>query len=221
MLDPDLDLEADLGIDTVKQAEMFAAIRERYGIERDDSLKLRDYPTLATSSASSMTARRARRTAAPDARRARRPTGRAGAEPCGRAPRPAAPVARRRGRRRVLAIVAEQTGYPPDMLDPDLDLEADLGIDTVKQAECSPPSASATASTRRHPQAARLPHPRHVVGFVHDRTPPRPQPEPRRPKRRRAGARRRRRRRERDAFPRRVPVAGAAPAARPRASRPA
>ncbi|MCU0314945.1 MAG: beta-ketoacyl synthase, partial [Solirubrobacteraceae bacterium] len=35
---------------------------------------------------------------------------------------------------RVMAIVAEQTGYPTDLLDPDLDLEADLGIDTVKQA---------------------------------------------------------------------------------------
>ena len=42
----DLDLEADLGIDTVKQAEVFATIRETYGIERDDALKLRDYPTL-------------------------------------------------------------------------------------------------------------------------------------------------------------------------------
>ena len=42
----DLDLEADLGIDTVKQAEVFATIREAYGIERDDALKLRDYPTL-------------------------------------------------------------------------------------------------------------------------------------------------------------------------------
>ncbi len=47
MLDFDLDLEADLGIDTVKQAEVFASIHERYGIERDDKLKLRDYPTLA------------------------------------------------------------------------------------------------------------------------------------------------------------------------------
>ena len=35
----------------------------------------------------------------------------------------------------VLKIIAEKTGYPPDMLDLDLDLEADLGIDTVKQAE--------------------------------------------------------------------------------------
>ena len=46
LLDMDLDLEADLGIDTVKQAEVFATIRETYGIERDDALKLRDYPTL-------------------------------------------------------------------------------------------------------------------------------------------------------------------------------
>ena len=46
LLDVDLDLEADLGIDTVKQAELFAQVRETYGIARDDSLKLRDYPTL-------------------------------------------------------------------------------------------------------------------------------------------------------------------------------
>ena len=46
MLAIDLDLEADLGIDTVKQAELFATIREEYGIERDDKLQLRDYPTI-------------------------------------------------------------------------------------------------------------------------------------------------------------------------------
>ena len=46
MLDVDLDLEADLGVDTVKQAEMFAAIREIYNIPRDENRKLRDYPTL-------------------------------------------------------------------------------------------------------------------------------------------------------------------------------
>ena len=47
MLDLELDLEADLGVDTVKQAEMFAAIREIYNIPRDENRKLRDYPTLA------------------------------------------------------------------------------------------------------------------------------------------------------------------------------
>ena len=47
MLDLDLDLEADLGIDTVKQAEMFAAVRAAYNIPRDENLKLREFPTLA------------------------------------------------------------------------------------------------------------------------------------------------------------------------------
>ena len=46
MLDLDLDLEADLGIDTVKQAEMFAAVRANQH-PRDENMKLRDFPTLA------------------------------------------------------------------------------------------------------------------------------------------------------------------------------
>ena len=32
-------------------------------------------------------------------------------------------------------IISEQTGYTTDLLDDNLDLEADLGIDTVKQVE--------------------------------------------------------------------------------------
>ncbi|MBK9476148.1 MAG: acyltransferase domain-containing protein [Tetrasphaera sp.] len=46
LLDPDLDLEADLGVDTVKQAEVFAAVRAQWNLERDDNLQLRDFPTL-------------------------------------------------------------------------------------------------------------------------------------------------------------------------------
>ena len=48
MLELDLDLEADLGIDTVKQAETFAAIRETFDIPVQDGLNLRDYPTLSS-----------------------------------------------------------------------------------------------------------------------------------------------------------------------------
>ncbi len=46
MLDLDLDLEADLGIDTVKQAETFQAIRESFAIPFQEGISLRDYPTL-------------------------------------------------------------------------------------------------------------------------------------------------------------------------------
>ncbi|MBM4393961.1 MAG: beta-ketoacyl synthase, partial [Deltaproteobacteria bacterium] len=45
-IDPAYELEADLGIDTVKQAEIFAEVRDAYGLARDDSFKLADYPTV-------------------------------------------------------------------------------------------------------------------------------------------------------------------------------
>ncbi len=35
----------------------------------------------------------------------------------------------------LIGIISERTGYPTEMLDPDLDLEADLGIDSIKRVE--------------------------------------------------------------------------------------
>ena len=139
MLDLDLDLEADLGVDTVKQAEMFAAIREIYNIPRDDNRKLRDYPTLAhvirfvyeqrpelaaPAASAQVPSLLTVSEAAPLAPTTRAPTQVAVSAPSADAIKD-----------KVLEIVAEKTGYPKDMLDLDLDLEADLGIDTVKQAE--------------------------------------------------------------------------------------
>jgi len=48
MLEMDLDLEADLGVDTVKQAETFAAVREEFSIARVENLRLRDFRRCAT-----------------------------------------------------------------------------------------------------------------------------------------------------------------------------
>lgn len=36
---------------------------------------------------------------------------------------------------RLVTLVSERTGYPPEMLDVDLDLEADLGVDSIKRVE--------------------------------------------------------------------------------------
>jgi len=132
MLDLDLDLEADLGVDTVKQAEMFAAIREIYGIPRDENRKLRDYPTLAHVIRFVYEKR-------PDLAPSSQPALK-GDEPVAAVSEPAVPsgtlaISDDAFREKILDIVAEKTGYPKDMLDLDLDLEADLGIDTVKQAE--------------------------------------------------------------------------------------
>ncbi|MGB5814668.1 MAG: SDR family NAD(P)-dependent oxidoreductase, partial [Thermoanaerobaculia bacterium] len=121
---------ADLGIDTVKQAETFAAIREEWAIPREEELQLRDFPTLAHA-IQFVYDRRPDLQVAPPAAGAAAVSS---AVETGTAP-PAEVEAEDPVKRRVLEIVSETTGYPPDMLDLDLDMEADLGIDTVKQAE--------------------------------------------------------------------------------------
>jgi len=119
MLELDLDMEADLGVDTVKQAETFSAVREAYGIEMSEDMKLRDMPTLEHVVQWVMESR-SNPAPAP-------------------APEEHSSTSALTGRdevvERVLNLVAEQTGYPLEMLELDLDMEADLGVDTVKQAE--------------------------------------------------------------------------------------
>jgi len=46
MLELGMEMEADLGIDTVKQATILSMLGEKYGMERDESLQLSDYPTI-------------------------------------------------------------------------------------------------------------------------------------------------------------------------------
>ena len=161
MLDLDLDLEADLGVDTVKQAEVFAAVRETYNIPRDPNLKLRDFPTLAR--VIQFVYDRCPDLKAP--RPAPAPATPIEPETVTERSHPEDPI-----REKVLEIVAEKTGYPKEMLDLDLDLEADLGIDTVKQAEMFA-SVRATFSIPRD-QALRLrdfPTLAHVIRFAEDR----------------------------------------------------
>jgi malonyl CoA-acyl carrier protein transacylase len=130
MLDLDLDLEADLGIDTVKQAELFAELREHYQLARREDLRLSDYNTLrkvidfmkgTTSAGAPAEPTPAEQPLTPTAELENTPQGQA--------------VDEEAVRDYILAQVSEKTGYPQEMLDLALDLEADLGIDTVKQAE--------------------------------------------------------------------------------------
>ena len=140
MLDLDLDLEADLGVDTVKQAEVFAAIREAYSIPRDENRKLRDYPTLAHVIRFVYEKRPDLAASSSDRRSKKSNRQRPQSLWCRRNRHPLrhlrkSSLAMTRVKERILALVVEKTGYPKDMLDLDLDLEADLGVDTVKQAE--------------------------------------------------------------------------------------
>ncbi|HEY4934893.1 MAG TPA: SDR family oxidoreductase [Terriglobales bacterium] len=181
MLDLDLDLEADLGVDTVKQAEMFAAIREIYSIPRDESRKLRDYPTLAHVIRFVYESRPDLAGVTPSAQvtvavaSVPKETVTADAS----APTPAVPAAATQSvaenesvKERILALMVEKTGYPKDMLDPDLDLEADLGVDTVKQAEMFAAIREIYSIPRDESRKLRdYPTLAHVIRFVYDSRP--------------------------------------------------
>ena len=171
MLALDLDLEADLGVDTVKQAEVFASIRDAYDIPRDDSIKLRDYPTLKH--VIGFVRERAPGLPAPAAA----PAKPAPAPPASAASPAAEPGGADEVIARVLALVAEKTGYPEDMLDLDLDLEADLGVDTVKQAEVFATIREAYDIPRDDALKLRdYPTLAHVIQFVRDKAPGLPAP---------------------------------------------
>ncbi len=130
MLEDDLDLEADLGIDTVKQVEIFGSLATQFGFTVPDDLRLRDLNTVlklseyvSTKAGPSQVVKEISSTDL----------------------KPEAGVDSDAGKsfggdasdivENVRVIISEQTGYTTDMLEDDLDLEADLGIDTVKQVE--------------------------------------------------------------------------------------
>lgn len=46
LIDPDADLEADLGIDTVKQAQVLGKVRDKYQLRSAQSVSLADFPTV-------------------------------------------------------------------------------------------------------------------------------------------------------------------------------
>ncbi|KAA3620777.1 MAG: beta-ketoacyl synthase, partial [Bacteroidetes bacterium] len=169
MLDPELDLEADLGIDTVKQAELFAEIRGEYGIERDDTLQLSEFPTLQHIVQFVYDKR-------PDLNQVvvatPAPAAVAVAEPVATPVEPVAPASGDGVLEKVIELIAEKTGYPADMLDPELDLEADLGIDTVKQAELFAEIRGEYGIERDDTlQLSEFPTLNHIVQFVYDRRP--------------------------------------------------
>ncbi|MHA2087826.1 MAG: phosphopantetheine-binding protein, partial [Promethearchaeota archaeon] len=107
------DLEEDLGIDTVKQAEIFGEIREKWDIEVDDSFNLADYRTINEIIQMLNEFLGADTTSS----------------------RVVLSTDTSKLEEKLVQIISEKTGYDPEDIDVNFDLEEDLGIDTVKQAE--------------------------------------------------------------------------------------
>ena len=115
-----IDIEGDLGIDSIKRVEILSAMREREpALPEVDTAKMAELRTLgqivdfmdggrAAASAAPAEAAIAQSADGPDA---------AALQPL------------------MLEVVADKTGYPVEMLTLDMDMEADLGIDSIKRVE--------------------------------------------------------------------------------------
>ena len=129
----DQDLEGELGVDSVKQAEIMADLREYFGLPLDEDFVLSEYPTL-----NHMISYLG---------------GMKGLDPIEETPEikvtPEIEEIKEDNivhssetfnvdseiNNAVLAVVVEHTGYPEDFIGFDQDLEGELGVDSVKQAE--------------------------------------------------------------------------------------
>ncbi|HUT82071.1 MAG TPA: SDR family NAD(P)-dependent oxidoreductase [Candidatus Bathyarchaeia archaeon] len=126
MIEPNMHLEEDLGIDTVKQAELFGLIRTKYNLPREEGVRIQEYSSVnkiaeyISSKLSPGTSAQkdvVQQIAITDDK-----------------------VSSSLGQKddivkEITNMISEKTGYPVEMIEPEMELEEDLGIDTVKQAE--------------------------------------------------------------------------------------
>jgi len=112
-----MDLESDLGIDSIKRVEILSAVQER----------IAGLPELPDDELASL------RTLGDIIDRLEQALG--GATPAA----PAEPAAESSPdvdvQGALMSVVADKTGYPVDLLEPGMDLESDLGIDSIKRVE--------------------------------------------------------------------------------------
>jgi len=132
MLELSMDMEADLGIDSIKRVEIFGALTAQYpdvsSIDPNELTELRTLAEIVSHVGAKVGGSNSAATAAP-------------AAPVQAAPTVATPAAPSNGpdntelTNMLLAVVSEKTGYPAEMLELSMDMEADLGIDSIKRVE--------------------------------------------------------------------------------------
>ncbi|MBI2787769.1 MAG: SDR family NAD(P)-dependent oxidoreductase [Elusimicrobia bacterium] len=119
-INPDMDLEGDLGIDSIKRVEILSAVSEK--LPGAPKVKPEHLGTLRTLKQISAYLSEGMAVSAPASHPAA-----VISVPNNAPSTEILPV--------LLSIVAEKTGYPAETINPDMDLEGDLGIDSIKRVE--------------------------------------------------------------------------------------
>ncbi len=156
MLELGMDMEADLGIDSIKRVEIFGAMTaahpEIQGINPQELAELRTLQQIVQyiagkaggTAPAAMPVAAAPTAAPPQANGAHAPT--PPAPPVATATPASNGIDQSKIEHTLLTVIAEKTGYPAEMLELGMDMEADLGIDSIKRVEIF------GAMTAAHPQ---------------------------------------------------------------------
>ena len=131
----DQDLEGELGIDTVKQAEIMADIRTKFSLPLDEDFVLADYPTLNHMIGYIQQMLGNDSTVAEVAQVANEVVSQPATISDSVEVTPMLSQGHEDIEAKLVEVVVKHTGYPADFIEMDQDLEGELGIDTVKQAE--------------------------------------------------------------------------------------
>lgn len=132
-LELDMDMEADLGIDSIKRVEILGAVQEQFpSLPKIETNVLAELRTLGQilDQMGSVSAPAATASAPVPAVEAPRPV-----SPIPTAAPAAGGLSVEAATQSLLQIVSDKTGYPVETLELDMDMEADLGIDSIKRVE--------------------------------------------------------------------------------------
>ena len=133
MLELNMDMEADLGIDSIKRVEIFGALTAQYpemsGIDPNELTELRTLGEIVTFVSGKGGASVATNNAAP----VQQVTNTVVTAPSSNNGNGSADLVALQAA--LLEVVSEKTGYPAEMLELNMDMEADLGIDSIKRVE--------------------------------------------------------------------------------------
>ena len=152
MLEMDMDIEADLGIDSLKRVEIVGAFQEAFpdlpelNMEELAEKELRTLQQIADYMHTRLPSNQSSEAIAfhnPSPSAAIVSSGTASGTASGTqeallalsSPVSESALSLERAQSQLLAIVSDKTGYPVEMLEMDMDIEADLGIDSLKRVE--------------------------------------------------------------------------------------
>jgi acyl transferase domain-containing protein len=138
MLELGMDVEADLGIDSIKRVEIFGAVKENYPETGDVNPQALGELRTLQQIVDYFAGRQTQTAPAKAPVTAPAPAVTAAVQPQTVAPNGVhAPAEPDNGKLSalLLEIVSEKTGYPAEMLELSMDIEADLGIDSIKRVE--------------------------------------------------------------------------------------